>query len=564
MVRVSPPAVAAPPRHDLDSAREVAPVPETAIDLSAEGAVARGVAEAVVIDTRRAQPQIQLPAPGSTSPRAVKEILPRHQRRETVLPGQRNALAVGTLLDEARAMPAAASWPAIGATAWTPPDPTLAVGPTHVVTTVNMALAFYSRDGVVEYSNDLSNAGNPGFFEPVGAGGFTFDPKCFYDHYAQRFVVLALEVYEETQEAYITIAVSDDSNPHGIWYKYRTDAVISVGFTTYWWDYPGAGYDDQGYYVTGNLFGLNQGGWAGVGFRVFDKSSMLDGSPVIYATLRDGNAASVQVAQQFGASPAPFFVSVESFSSVRIQAIRDPLTAPTLATTIVTVPSFNSPSGAPSQGADDVDLIDTRILNVNWRDGNLYAAHSISSGGRNFARWYHLDTGNWPDSGSVAFVQAGEIDAGGDLHSWFPAIYSNRFHDVALVCGTSSSSSRIRVNATGREVADPLGTMGALTELKLAPVNGGGRWGDYYDVAIDPLDDTTFWVIGEYPESFGWANWIASYRITAIDMSFFNATAACMQGPDVPYPSGCEKSDLSLDNDVDLHDMYEIQQIFDT
>ena len=38
--------------------------------------------------------------------------------------------------------------------------------------------------------------------------------------------------------------------------------------------------------------------------------------------------------------------------------------------------------------------------------------------------------------------------------------------------------------------------MGSLTQVLLAPVDGGDRWGDYYDIAIDPNDDFTFWAIG--------------------------------------------------------------------
>ncbi len=285
--------------------------------------------------------------------------------------------------------------------------------------------------------------------------------------------------------------------------------------TTYWWDYPGLGYDADGYYVSSNLFGLNQGGWGGVGFRVFDKAPMLNGDPVQYATLRDGGAGSVQAAQHFGANSAPLFVSLANSSALLIHAISDPLTNPQLTSTSVGVPSFNGPSDAPSSGGNSVALIDNRIMNVHWRDGNLYATHHISQGGRNFARWYHVDTGNWPDSGGMTLVQSGNIDAGPGMHTWFPAIYSNQFDEVALVFGASSTSDRISLNVTGRLPGDPAGTMGAIEQILIAPVDGGGRWGDYYDIAIDPLDDTLFWIVGEYPESSGWATWISSFSISA-------------------------------------------------
>ncbi|MCL4222154.1 MAG: hypothetical protein KJZ65_12385 [Phycisphaerales bacterium] len=476
-------------------------------------AVVRAICVPEIIDTRNFAEQIvQRPMTGPA--RRVKEMLPEHTGIRQRFEGPDNGLPVGGHSLEPRVQPGLA-FPGISQTGWVPPDPTLAVGPNHIVTTVNQDIAFFTKQGTLLFQVALGSPGNPGFFEPVGAGNFTFDPKVFYDHIAQRFVVVAPEVYGSTQ-AWISIAVSDDSNPIGTWYKYRTDAVIQVGTTTFWWDYPGFGFDNNAYYVNSNLFGLNQSGWGGVGFRVFRKSDMLAGQPVTYWTLRDGNAASAQAAQHFGSNIAPFFVSVNSGTSLRVHAITNPITNPALVSTTVTVPGFSSPTSAPSVGASAVELIDNRIFNAHWRDGNLYAAHGISAGGENAARWYHLRTNNWPSSGSVTLVQSGNVDGGPGLHTFFPAIYSNSLGEVAMVVGSSSSTQRIAVNATGRVPSDPAGTMAPLTQLKLSDVNGGGRWGDYYDICVDPLDDRTFWVIGEYVYSGGWNNWISSFTVSTI------------------------------------------------
>lgn len=491
--------------------------PQQISDLT-KAPVAWGTAEAVIIDTRDFPRQIVRNGAGQIA-RRVKEMLPEHSGgAQRNFDGVPNGLPVGTLAPERRTRVEAA-FPGIDQTGWVPPDPALAVGPNHIVTTVNQDIAFLTKSGTLYFQQPLGSPGNPGFFEPVGAGNFTFDPKCFFDHYAQRFVVVAPEVYGSTQ-AFLSIAVSDDDNPTGVWYKYRTDAVIQVGNTTYWWDYPGFGYDQDGYYVSSNLFGLNQSGWGGVGYRIFDKASMLDGSPVVYSTLRDGSSGSVQIAQHFGNNAAPFFVSLNSGSSLRVQAIRNPLTNPQLVTTTVTVPSFSGPGGAPAAGGNSVSLIDDRIFNAHWRDGNLYATHGISSGGKNVARWYHLETNNWPNSGSVSLVQSGNINPGGSIHTFFPAIYSNALNEVAMVVGASSSASRISVNVTGRLPSDPAGTMGPLSEMMLSPVNGGGRWGDYYDIAVDPQDDRTFWVIGEYVFSGGWHTWIGSFTVSDVSGPF--------------------------------------------
>jgi len=484
-----------------------------ALDLSQPGAAAWSTTEPEIIDTSTFPTQRQIDGPWSGPTRRTREIVPPHEYDHSIPHGLRNALPVG-LSSAGPRTSVDRLFPGLGQTPWVPPDPTLAVGPNHIVATVNMALAFYWKDGTLIFSVPLNDAGSPGFFETVGSRGFTFDPKCFYDAIDQRFVVLALEVYADTEEAYITFAVSDDDNPEGVWFKYRTDAVIDVAGATFWWDYPGFGYDADAYYVNGNLFGLNQNAFGGVGFRVFDKTPLLSGQTAQFATLRDENAASAQAAQHFGANQAAYFVSLATDSAIRLHAITNPTTNPTLVSTTVNIPQFTLPNGALTTG-DPINTIDARIMNAQWRDGDLYACHNISSGTRDLARWYHLQTNNWPASGSPSFVQSGNIDAGPDMHTFFPAIYSNRFGDVGMVFGTSSPTTPITVAVTGRTVSDPPGVMGAPTDLKVATEISGGRWGDYYDIAIDPVDDARFWIVGEYPESFGWSTWISSFTVTS-------------------------------------------------
>jgi hypothetical protein len=161
-------------------------------------------------------------------------------------------------------------------------------------------------------------------------------------------------------------------------------------------------------------------------------------------------------------------------------------------------------------------------------------------------------------------VQSGNVDPGGTVHTYFPAIYSNQFDDVAMVMGASSSTTRISVNAAGRRASDPPGTMSALTQLQLSPVNTGGRWGDYYDIAVDPLDDARFWVVGEYGVSAGWANWIDSFwitepacpgdvngdgSVTLDDLAVLLANFGTLSG------AAPEDGDTNGDGDVDLDDL---------
>ena len=480
-------------------------------DLTEPGSWARGTAEAEIIDTRKFPVQIQ-PSTYDGETTLVKYMLPPHGRDKTLRQGAANDLVAGEVTDQITAQPGTL-FPGIDATPWSPPDPSLAAGPDHIVQVTNMDLAWYTKDGTQQFRTRMDSTGNPGFFEGIGGGNFTFDPKCFYDHESERFFIVALEVYGSNQ-AWITFAISDDSDPNGVWYKYRTDARVNVGGTVYWVDYPGLGFDSDAIYVNGNLFRLSGGGsgFGGVLYRSIDKSSILNGGTAQYTDIRDGNGASAQAAQHFGNNVAPFFVQANSSTSMKLTAIRNPLTSPSLVNANVGVPSWSSPGSAPNNGGS-IDTLDGRIMNVMWRDGRLVAGHGVSTGGRVQSRWYEFDTGNWPTSGSPSLTQSGNVSAGSGSYCFFPALYINDAGDIGMVTAHSRSNEFASVRYTGQAAGDAPGTMGALVNAKTGTASASGRWGDYFDMALDP-DGCTFWLVGEYYESGGWNSWITSFTIS--------------------------------------------------
>ncbi|MBX3362049.1 MAG: hypothetical protein KF705_11525 [Phycisphaeraceae bacterium] len=538
----------------------------TPIDLSEPGRAAWSTGEATIIDTRSFPVQIQDIRSDVVDMR-MKNNLPPHQRPKMVTAVEVvDDVEIGSMLGDSRAS-LDALFPGMSQTPWTPPDVTLAVGPNHIVSTVNMAVAFHDKQGNLQFQANLDSSGDPGFFEVVGASTFTFDPKCFYDHLAQRYVIVALEVYGSTQ-AWICIAVSDDSDPHGVWYKYRTNAVIAGGGTqTYWVDYPGFGYDNNAYYVTGNLFGLSASGFGGTLFRIYPKTPLLSGSPVTFADIRDAGVASVQVAQCFGSNIAPFFTSIVDNTNMRIQAIRNPLTTPTISTDSVSVPPFSYPSGdAPNPGGL-VDVLDGRIMNAHWRDGKLYFGHGVWSSGKAVARWYQVNTNNWPSSGSPTLAQSGTLNLGGTMASFFPAIGANKHGDVGLVVAACNSTTVPSVYVAARRQTDAPGTLGAATLVATGTAGANGRWGDYFDITTDPNDDATFWYIGQYQTPAGWQSVIGSFIVTCaanvngdLDLDvldfldFINAFGSC-EGQPAPCSAGGISADFNGDTIVDILDL---------
>lgn len=79
--------------------------------------------------------------------------------------------------------------------------------------------------------------------------------------------------------------------------------------------------------------------------------------------------------------------------------------------------------------------------------------------------------------------------------------------NIGLAYTIVSSTVFTSIRYTGRLASDPLGTM---TLAEQAVVNGDaqnnrfdGRYGDYAQMTVDPLDDTTFWHIAEYMKGPG-------------------------------------------------------------
>jgi len=479
------------------------------------------VAAPSIIDTNTFIDQHQLgePVPGK-HPRPAA-FLPPHHKPSFNTEGPTNSLRAGfgntnTIVHHE------VSFDAIASTGWNPPDPSLAVGPNHVVVTVNMAIAFYDKEGNEEFSANLDSTGNPGFFEEVGGGNFTFDPKCFYDPHTQRFVVLALEQYGdgENGESWITIAVSDDSNPNGVWYKYRTWSVITneENGNTYWVDYPGFGFDEECWYVTGNLFGLNNGGWGGVLYRVFDKTPMLKGEEVLVADVRKSGHASMQGAQQYGDSPAAFFVGRRNNTELRIASINNP-SNPTVSSDIVAVPSNGTPSGVNNPGGN-ISALDGRMMNAQVRDGMLWATHGILGNDVDaVGRWYQMSLANWPSS-DPTLVQSGDVTISGlpdGLSSFFPAIAPNKRGEMVLIVGAANDSTNPSIQLLGRKANDAVGALGTQTLVASSTTGADGRWGDYFDITVDPNNDIRFWYVGEVQHNSGWQTTVGSAVITCIE-----------------------------------------------
>ena len=203
---------------------------------------------------------------------------------------------------------------------------------------------------------------------------------------------------------------------------------------------------------------------------------------------------------------------------MRLYAIENAGTAPTLTFTTVAVPPYQTPSGGvPSTGGTTVDPLDGRIFNCVLRNSHLVAAHCIQSGSMLVSRWYDVNMANWPTSGSPSLNQSGEV--GSDSVNYFsPAINMNAAGDIGMIFSGASTTVTADTLVAGRMSDDPIGQMGQPATLQNSDGSGYGewRWGDYFACNVDPVDDHTFWGISmDVAASGDWRTQIFSWVVTS-------------------------------------------------
>jgi hypothetical protein len=147
----------------------------------------------------------------------------------------------------------------------------------------------------------------------------------------------------------------------------------------------------------------------------------------------------------------------------------------------------------------------------------LVVNHTVDANGSNRAgvRWYELRK-----SGGVWSIYQQGTYSPDSSNRWMASIAMNGNGDIGLGYSVSSSTVYPSIRYTGRLAGDPLGLM---TRSESTLIAGAGsqtsdkyRWGDYSMMAVDPVDDCTFWYTQEYYQTTSLAGWrtrIGAFRL---------------------------------------------------
>jgi len=413
-------------------------------------------------------------------------------------------------------------------TSLTPPDPHIAVGPAHVVEIVNGAIAWFTRLGTLIQQQPID--GGSGFWIPVGANGFIFDPEVVFDPHSRRFFAMANE--RGSGKAYFLLAVSDDDNPTGTWFKYRFDVTAAAGDTDI--DSPNMGLDSQAVYLTADFFGPDK-------YLIYmvEKAPLLSGGTPITKSILNTGSQSWGIPVMY--DPAPAYYMIESFetttsSTFRLHAITNPLTTPTKVTFDLAVPTYAYPEDPPQLGTSvRPELFEPRFWSCVFRNGKLYATHHQGAT-RVLQRWYEIDMASWPVSGTPALVQWGDIDPGAGIRTYFGSIGVDGLGNVGLTYARSSTAEFISMARSFRQTGDPSGTTTPSVKIKQSTgPDNSGRWGDYSATVPDPDFERVFWGGHEFQGS-GWGTWVGVFGPCRTPQIYCTAKATSLgQTPRIDY-----------------------------
>jgi hypothetical protein len=199
-----------------------------------------------------------------------------------------------------------------------PPDQGLCVGNGFVVETVNTVIR--ARDAAGNILADATPLNQffglaPEIDRNTGLqGDFTSDPKCYFDHAANRWFVTLLQIDVDPPTgafpggSHLLIAVSTSGNPTGSWNLFSIDTTHdgSNGGPSHancpcYGDQPLIGADKYGFYVTTNEFPLFVPGFNGDMVYAMSKAALASGaggkvSTFFQQTLAEGQAYTMQPA----------------------------------------------------------------------------------------------------------------------------------------------------------------------------------------------------------------------------------------------------------------------------
>lgn len=412
------------------------------------------------------------------------------------------------------------------------PDTQGAVGPNHLMVTLNTGVRIQNRAGGVISTMSLNS-----FWATTNAMGQSlgnpdaYQPRVVFDPLGDRFIFVANAnpvTNVLTANPGLLIAVSQTDDPTGNWFRYFIDVDTN---TPVFADSPNVGFNKNWIGVQANMFYQSNTNFQASAIYVLNKTNFYAGGAGLYRRfLPDfdvSGASQVPAATYDNAQTTLYLVNTfikednNGFGRLGIHSVSGPIGSETF-TTIpfedfpgVDAWSDTSPGDVdfgPQLGSTNkIHLGDDRVQQVVFRNGLIWSVQTVfvPSGGlaeQSAVQWLQFSPGG------IIFQAARIVDEATNNFTMFayPSVAVNR-HDDALIgysrfSGSQYASANYSFRFGGRNPipADPLDTLRAdrvlnAGEASYSVISSGiNRWGDLSAATVDPRNDTDLWTLQEY------------------------------------------------------------------
>ena len=401
-----------------------------------------------------------------------------------------------------------------------PNDPTGDIGLDYYVQAINATpVAVFEKDGTQVGQFSMNT-----LWTQLGESS-RGDPIILFDEIEEKWILT-----EFTGPAKLLVAVSETSDPLGSYYAY---SFTTPNFP----DYPKYALWPNALYVT-----TNEGGGGVLHQYFIDRAALMSGSEDVTiqrvaisgeTNTEQGFYVSTPVdwnGKLFPESPNPmvmrlndsswgdspedavelyeFIIDWDDPDNTTVENLRIPLSP------YDGYPCSESGFGfqcVPQLGGDGLDAIPEVIMNLpfymNYGSHESIVFNFVTdvTNGQNLSgiRWVELRKTPGAD---WELYQEGTFAPDDGQDRYMGSIAMDKFGNIAMGYNVSSDTSYVGVRYTGRYASDPLGVM-TVPECHAVngsnTINANGRFGDYSQMSLDPVNGSTFWFTTEYAAGGG-------------------------------------------------------------
>jgi hypothetical protein len=360
---------------------------------------------------------------------------------------------------------------------------------------VNLAGEVFTKQGV-----SVSTFAFPTFFKVSGINDRLSDPRIIYDSISGRWFASLGDGTTDDVRA----AVSTTNDPTGGWNIYRFGVSNCP-------DQPGIGVNNDKFAISTNLFSSScDGAFKGVQYYIVDKADLVNGitAPRVVQTVPDTSIFSVYPVQSLSSSSTLYMVSVrdDQSNSITLYSITGTIPNKNIALSVVSlrIQTTHIPPGALQPGTTTrLDTGDAREEDAVWYQGKMWLAFNDACtppGDTQSRACIRLDQIDTNVNKVLQDFDKGEVG----VYQFYPGLQIDGSGNLDFIYGYSSTSTYPSLAASGQAVGSALDMLIQPIILKLGSADDpSGRYGDYFEAAVDPSNTNVIWVAGEYHSSPG-------------------------------------------------------------